>query len=72
MHSIVFSENGWTDQELGMEWLEKVFEPLTAEQDTSGCHQLLILNGHNSHCTFKFASYAKAHNVIVLCLHPLI
>jgi hypothetical protein len=67
--SISISPNGWTDQELGSRWLENDFDPATREK-AAGRYRLLILDGHNSHCTFKFCKYAADNNIIVLCLPP--
>ncbi|KAF7335145.1 DDE-domain-containing protein [Mycena venus] len=67
--SISISPNGWTDQELGALWLEKDFAPASAERlDDPGDYRLLILDGHNSHCTYNFISFAQKHRIIVLCL----
>lgn len=32
--------------------------------------RLLILDGHNSHCSLKFVLYAERNGIIVLCLPP--
>ncbi len=63
------SPNGWTDQELGSKWMEKTFEPETRKYlNDPKEYRLLILDGHNSHCTHKFCSFAREHNIIVICL----
>lgn len=68
-HSLSISENGWTDQELGYYWLVKDFRPNTINHSHSGAAQtLLILDGHNSHCTYKFIQFAAENNIIVMCL----
>ena len=67
--SISLSPNGWTDQELGSAWLQNDFDPAT-RQKAAGRYRLLILDGHNSHCTFKFCKYAADNKIIVLCLPP--
>ena len=66
-NSISISPNGWTDQELGYAWLQNDFEPATREK-AAGQYRLLILDGHNSHCTFKFCNYSADHKIIVICL----
>ena len=66
--SVSFFPNGWTDQELGTKWLEKDFEPETAARNISGGYRLLILDGHNSHCTLHFCQFAEKHRIIILCL----
>jgi len=59
---------GWTDQELGEMWITKDFEPTTAARNTTGGCQLLILDGHNSHCTYRFCKFAANHNILIICL----
>lgn len=66
--SILLSPKGWTDQELGLEWLKKDFEPASALRNRTGKPRLLILDGHNSHCTYEFVTFAKNHNIHILCL----
>ncbi|KAF8238005.1 DDE-domain-containing protein [Tricholoma matsutake] len=58
---------GWTDQELGFKWLERDFEPNTCP-DTPEEYHLLILDGHNSHCTYQFIKFAAKHCIIIVCL----
>jgi len=31
-------------------------------------HRLLILDGHNSHCTYQFIKFAAQHHIIIICL----
>lgn len=50
---IAVSENGWTDNELGLKWLEHVFEKHTT-QYTKGVYRLLVLDGYSSHGTLEF------------------
>jgi DDE superfamily endonuclease/Tc5 transposase DNA-binding domain/helix-turn-helix, Psq domain len=63
------SENGWTDNELGLKWLEHVFEKHTAHY-TKGVYRLLILDGHGSHVTPEFDLFCKEHSIITLCMPP--
>ena len=37
-------------------------------RNTSGGYRLLILDGHNSHTTYRFCSFAERHKIVVLCL----
>ena len=62
------SENGWTNQEIGLEWL-KHFDQHT-EQRTTGRYRLLVLDGHSSHTSLDFIQYCEEHNIIALCLPP--
>jgi hypothetical protein len=68
LNSISHSPKGWTDQELGSAWLERDFEPATAKRNQTQGYRLLILDGHNSHTTYQFCSFAEKHKIIVLCL----
>jgi len=63
------SENGWTDNVLGLTWLEHVFEKHTAPC-TKGVYRLLILDGHGSHLTPEFDLFCKEHLIITLCMPP--
>jgi hypothetical protein len=65
------SQKGWMDQELGTLWLQQDFKPATQEHmqaNGSDGYHLLILDGHNSHCTYKFIKHANDHKIIILCL----
>ncbi|KAF5597247.1 hypothetical protein FPCIR_3674 [Fusarium pseudocircinatum] len=44
------SPNGWTDNHIGIEWLERVYLPQTRPRDESDA-RLIILDGHGSHAT---------------------
>ena len=41
-----FSTSGWTDNELSLQWLRRIFIPMTARP---GKRRLLIVDGHGSH-----------------------
>jgi hypothetical protein len=65
--SVSVSPNGWTDQELGLKWLERDFEPNSRPQMPEE-FRLLILDGHNSHCTYPFIKFSAQHRIIIICL----
>jgi hypothetical protein len=65
--TIGLSEKGWTDDKLGLIWLQSVFEKHTAHR-TRGVYRLLILDGHGSHVTPEFDLFAKEHSIITLCM----
>jgi hypothetical protein len=62
---ISLSDNGWTNNKLGLFWLEKIFEKYTATR-TLGRYQLLILDGHASHESAEFDLFCKNHQIIPL------
>jgi hypothetical protein len=65
---VAVSDNGWTTDELGLEWL-KHFNRHT-ESCTKGAYRLLILDGHGSHATPEFDQYCKDNKIITLCMPP--
>jgi hypothetical protein len=66
--TIGVSDNGWTTDELGVEWV-KHFNQYTAAR-TAGVYRLLILDGHSSHATPEFDQYCTENKIITLCMPP--
>jgi hypothetical protein len=66
--AIARSQNGWTDNEVGLEWL-KHFDRSTGERSNSR-YRLLILDGHESHHSVDFERYCKENKIITLCMPP--
>ena len=66
-HKISLSENGWTDNELGLEWLQNLFELCTAPY-LQGEYRLLLVDGHSSHVSLQFIEYARSKKIQRLCL----
>jgi hypothetical protein len=67
---IALSENGWTDNELGLQWLKQCFEPQTRSLHGSSKYRLLIFDGHASHIATQAIQFCIASNIILLCLPP--
>jgi hypothetical protein len=63
---IATSQNGWTNNQLGLEWL-KHFDLSTTNRST-GPYRLLILDGHESHHSADFERYCKKNKIITLCM----
>ena len=66
--TIGVSDNGWTTDELGVEWV-KHFNQYTAAR-TAGVYRLLILDGHSSHATPEFDQYCAKNKIVTLCMPP--
>ncbi|KAK1912730.1 MFS-type transporter clz9 [Pyrenophora teres f. teres] len=66
--AIAVSDNGWTNNELGVEWL-KHFNAHTKAR-AIGARRLLILDSHKSHQSLKFQEICKENNVFTLCMPP--
>jgi DDE superfamily endonuclease len=74
-YSINTSDRGWTDGNIGRNWLEQIFDHETKEK-ARGKPRVLLLDGHSSHYTLAFIDYAQANNIILLgypahCTHAL-
>ncbi|KAJ0150407.1 Periostin [Fusarium oxysporum f. sp. albedinis] len=63
---IALSENGWTNNQLGLNWL-KHFDRSTSKR-TNSRYRLLILDGHESHHSVEFEEYCKENKIITLCM----
>jgi hypothetical protein len=55
------SPQGWTSNEIGLDWLQKHFIPHTTSQ-TKGKFRLLVLDGHDSHLTARFCPELASAN----------
>jgi len=62
------SENGWTNNALGLEWL-KHFDAHTKARQV-GVYRLLIMDGHESHLNQDFKDYCLKHKILTLCMPP--
>ena len=62
------SANGWTCNELGLQWLERIFIPYTQEKAGLRNRRLLIVDGYSSYVNMAFINYADSHRVIVAVL----
>jgi hypothetical protein len=65
---IATSENGWTTNERGLEWIQH-FNKHTKPR-TSGTYRLLVMDGHESHHSTDFELYCKENSIITLCMPP--
>ena len=68
-YRISMSDNGWTNDGLGFEWLQEIFEKYTFPQ-TAGRYRLLVLDGHSSHATASFDHFCMERRIIPLYMPP--
>jgi len=66
--AIAVSDNGWTTNELGVNWL-KHFIAHTKDRRV-GARQLLIIDGHESHSSLEFQAIYKENKIYTLCMPP--
>jgi hypothetical protein len=65
---VTSSPSGWTNNDIGLAWLEQVFDRYT-KQKARRSYRLLILDGHGSHVTPDFIEYCD-QNKILLMIYP--
>lgn len=63
------SSNGWSNNAIGLVWLQKVFERYTKPTRATQ-KRLLIVDGHSSHVNMAFVDWADQHGIILLILPP--
>jgi hypothetical protein len=69
LYSIGLTENGWTSDIIGTEWLIKSFIPQVRARELNANEPiLLILDGHGSHETDGFFDVALENNIHILKL----
>ncbi|KAF2683601.1 DDE-domain-containing protein [Lentithecium fluviatile CBS 122367] len=66
---ITSSPSGWTNNDIGLAWLEQVFDRCTKEKARRS-YRLLILDGHGSHITMDFIDYCDKHRILLAILPP--
>ncbi|EIW65542.1 hypothetical protein TREMEDRAFT_66455 [Tremella mesenterica DSM 1558] len=62
------SEKGWTDDNLGLQWLTEVFDKSTASRQL--WRRLLIVDGHSSHVNYTFLQLCDSLRIAVCILPP--
>jgi hypothetical protein len=62
------NESGYTDSNISLQWLKRVFDPKTKER-ANGRPRVLILDGFGTHETLEILEYCFANNII-LCRLP--
>jgi hypothetical protein len=70
-HRIFFgtSPTGWTNNDLGLAWVEQVFDQLTKKKARSS-YRLLILDCHGSHLTEEFFDYCYNNRILIMIFPP--
>ena len=66
---ITSSPSGWTNNDIGLAWLEQVFDRYTKETARRS-YRLLILDGHGSHVTIDFINYCDQNKILLAILPP--
>jgi len=65
------SETGWTNNELALDWLIRVFDRVTKPKADHGLSpRLLLLDGHGSHINMDFLEACHKRNIHVAAYPP--
>ena len=70
-HQVFFSNSatGWTNNDIGLAWLEQVFDRYT-KQKARRDYRLLIVDGHGSHVTTDFIDYCDGNRILLAIFPP--
>lgn len=60
------SSSGWTNNAIGLRWLQEIFIPSTATADW----RLLLVDGHGSHITTEFMWHCRQNQIFLFILPP--
>ena len=63
------SPTGWTNNDIGLAWLEQVFDRYTKPKARLR-YRLLIVDGHGSHLTLPFIEYCHQKRILLAVLPP--
>ena len=70
-HSVHFttSPSGWTNDDIGLAWLEQIFDCYTKPKIRRKW-RLLIVDGHGSHLTMDFINYCDENKILLAVFPP--
>jgi hypothetical protein len=63
------NSKGWTCDNIGIEWVQRVFDPATRAK-ANGDMRALICDGHGSHATSEFIGFCIANKIEILLMPP--
>jgi hypothetical protein len=63
------TESGWTNNNLGIQWLRTVFDPATHER-AQNRRRLLLVDGHSSHVNMAFLEVCDTLGIILVIMPP--
>jgi hypothetical protein len=68
---VTSTPSGWTNQDVGLAWLEQVFQRYTKKKARYGRDwRLLIVDSHGSHLTPAFIDYAVNYRIMLAVFPP--
>jgi DDE superfamily endonuclease len=61
--------NGWSNNALGLRWLQTTFKNATKPK-SDRTRRLLLVNGHSSYVNIEFINWADRYRIIIMILPP--
>lgn len=61
------SENGWTNADIALQWLQQDFDAQTKALAQGG-YRLLLLDGHSSHTSYALLEYCLQNRIVPFCM----
>ena len=65
-YMVTTTDSGWSNNDVGLEWLQRLFEPHT----TTDLPRLLLMDGHGSHLSRGFFQHGIDKKIFLVCLPP--
>jgi hypothetical protein len=66
---VTSSPSGWTNNDIGLAWLEQVFDRYTKDK-AQPSYRLLILDGHGSHVIMDSIQYCDQRKILLAIFPP--
>jgi hypothetical protein len=67
----ITSPNGWTNDDIGYQWLTEIFNRHTKKKARNGrAHRLLFVDGHSSHLNMRFIEFCDANRILLMAYPP--
>ena len=66
---VTATPSGWTNDEVGLAWLEQLFNRYTKKKARRSW-RLLIVDGHGSHITMAFINFCDQHKILLAIFPP--
>jgi hypothetical protein len=60
----IYSDSGYTDSKISLEWLKCIFNPETKERANNRPH-ILIYNGFGTHETLEILEFCFENNILL-------
>ena len=67
--TLLYPKKGWTNEDLGMSWLTKIFDRHTKAK-AGYSKRLLLMDGHSSHVNLRFINYCDQNDILLVILPP--